>query len=365
MKKIISAALAATLAASMSVPAFAILTEDGEPVIQGDIMLLSESGETPVVMDEADGETPVIGEADEETPIVILPGPAEKQAKYSKTEADILRIMSDGEEESILYKHEDAEDTIQANITGIKIFDTEGNTKEFSDIEAGAKAIIFIDNTSETGDPAYIVIKGEEETGVSVDYFTVSETLGEYVDTQNFLAINLSEDTEIVDVDGNELTADDIADKYLMVFYDKMTMSIPAIANPSKIVVLGEEEAIDEPTEEPTDEPKYEYEFVVDGEDAITDENSVIIIPVRKYAEGLGLEVGWNGDDMSVTVGTIPMGVSFKIGENSYSKARMTPFTLETAPQLINDITYVPVSFFEQVLEAGVKIAKAVEEGLQ
>ena len=350
MKKIISAILAASMASAMTVPAFAVLTPDGEPVIQGDIMLLSEGEDTPVV----------IGEGDAETPIVILPGQTDTKPQYIKSEVEILRIMTDGEEESIMYKSEDSEDTVQTLVTGTKIFDIEGNKKEFSDIEVGKKAILFISIFKNSEIPDYIVIKGDEEVGVSVDKFSVSETLGEYVDTQNFLAINVSEDAEIVDVEGNELTKDDIADKYLMVFYDKMTMSIPAIANPSKIIVLGEDEAVDmpeiEPTEEPSDEPEYLYEINVDAVDII-EQDGVKTIPVRKYAEGLGLEVGWNGETVTVTVGTEQMGVSFKIGENSYSKAKMTPFVLEIAPQLINDTTYVPVSFFEQVLEAQVLTA--------
>ena len=357
MKKIVSAVLAMSVASAMSVPAFAVLTPDGEPVIQGDIMLLSEGTEA--------GEV-VIGEGDAQTPIIVLPSQSEEDPKYTKSEITVTdtRVYSGLGGTGIIY---DDDNIIMPGL----IFDINGNSKSEEDIKIGDELILFDDVNKDdyAGRPIaeYVVIKDSEvEMGVSVDYFTVSETLGEYVDTQNFLAINISEDTEIVDVEGNELTSDDIADKYLMVFYDKMTMSIPAIANPSKVIVLGDYEPAEaeptaepEATEEPAAEPVFDYEFVVDGEDAITDENGVIIIPVRKYAESLGLEVVWNGEDMSVTVGTIPMGVSFRIGENSYSKAKMTPFVLEVAPQLINDTTYVPVSFFEQVLNAGVKIAKA------
>ena len=360
MKKIITAALAISMIAAMSTPAFAILTENGEPVIQGDIMLLN-GAETPVDTGEV-----VIGEGNAETPIVILPGQTAAAPKYTKVDAKIVKVVTD--DKKVIYAAN--EDEIEASVAETVILDIEGNAKEFSDIEEDQEVYIFVD--SETGNPAYIVIKDEKiEANVAVDGFKVSETLGEYVDTQNFLAITVSEDTAIVDLDGNKLTADDIANKYLMVFYDKMTMSIPAITNPLKVIVLGDYEPVEaptvgiikvptaEPTEDLVAESVYDYEFVVDGADAITDENGVIIVPVRKYAEKIGLEVNWNGEDMSVTVGTIPMGVSFRIGENSYSKARMTPFTLEVAPQLINDTTYVPVSFFEQVLNAGVKIAKA------
>ena len=344
MKKIISAALAASLAASMSVPAFAILTEDGEPVIQGDIMLLS---------------------GDAETPVVVLPEETAAEPQYSKLEVEISKVVTDDDAEDIVYISDD--DEHQVSLDETVIFDIEGNVKEFTDIEAGQNVFVFIDNASETGDPAYIVIKDEKvESNVTVDGFTASETLGEYVDSQNFLAINVSEDTEIVDVEGNELTADDIVNKYLMVFYDKMTMSIPAIATPSKVIVLGDYEPAEKPeateapaeeTEEPIVASMYEYEISVNWEDII-EQDGVKLIPVRKYAEGVGLEVVWNGEDKSVTIGTVQMGVSFKIGENSYSKVKMTPFVLETAPQLINDTTYVPISFFEQVLGAKVDIAE-------
>ena len=355
MKKIISAIAVISLAATMCAPAFAILTPDGEPVIQGDIMLLSEGVEV--------GEG-VIGEGDVQTPIIVLPGQNVAAPRYTKAEVEIVRIMTDDEEKGIMYKTEDSDDAVQADVTETQIFDIEGNVKEFSDItEAGGKAYIFIDSESETEDIAYIVIKDEDvAVNVAVDGFTASQTLGEYVDTQNFLAINIGEDTEIVDVEGNELTADDVADKYLMVFYDKMTMSIPAIATPVKVIVLGDYEPAEEPTVEPEateepeeEEPVYAYVLTVNQDDIMMIDDTAYI-PVRKYAESLDLEVTWYDEDMSVTIGTVPMGVGFKIDENSYSKSKMTPFVLEGAPKLVEDTTYVPVSFFEQVLESKVEI---------
>ena len=356
MKKIISAVLAVAAVSAMSAPAFAVLTPDGEPVIQGDIMLLSEGVETGDV---------VAGEGDAETPIIILPGQTETAAPaYSKNEITVTAVEDadfDGATyENGLVSYEDG----SVRLTGTVIFDVNGELKATEDIKVGDIIVTFANIYKDTDIPDYAVIMDEETlTGVTVDEFTASETLGDYVDTQNFLAINIAEDTEIVDVEGNELTEEDITDKYLMVFYNAMTMSIPAIANPSKVIVLGDVVKVEDPTEEatpePTEEPavEYEYEISVNWEDII-EQDGVKLVPVRKYAESVDLEVAWNGEDMSVTIGTIPMGVSFKIGENSYSKARMTPFTLEIAPQLINDTTYVPVSFFEQVLEAKVDIAE-------
>ena len=355
MKKIISAALAASVAASMSIPALAVLTADGEPVIQGDIMLLNEGVEV--------GETVEAGEVVAGgAPVVILPGQTKTEPTYTRQDITVTAVedvtFGDVTYENGLVSYEDG----SVRLAGTVIFDINGEEKTTADIKEGDNLIIFNNKFKSSDIPDYAVITDEDVyMNVAVDGFTVSETLGDYVDTQNFLAITVSEDTEIVDVEGNELTADDIADKYLMVFYDKMTMSIPAIANPAKVIVLGDYEPADEPvaepTEEPVAEPEYAYEISVNWEDTIN-QDGVTLIPVRKYSESVGLEVAWNGEDKSVTIGTMPMGVSFKIGENSYSKSRMTPFTLEIAPQLINDTTYVPVSFFEQVLEAKVDIAE-------
>ena len=332
MKKIISAVAVAAVAASMSAPAFAVLTPDGEPVIQGYIMLLSEGVEEGKV---------VIGEGDAETPIVVLP-----------------------EVKEPLFTRQDVTVTADNSIDFSKymIFDIDGNAKTSEDLKEGDAVITFTNTSGDEADLNYAVITSEDvDMNVTVDGFTVSETLGEYVDSQNFLAINVSEDTEIVGLEGNKLTADDIADKLLMVFYDKMTMSIPAIATPSRVIVLGDYEPTVEPTaepeatEEPVVEPEYLYEINVNQDDIIT-QGEKVYIPVRKYAESLGFEVTWYGEDKSVSVGTEQMGVKFQIGVDSYSKVKMTPFVFGAAPQLINDTTYVPVEFFEQVLDTKVEI---------
>ena len=296
MKKIITMAVTAAMVASLGTAAFA--NEGDDIIVQGDLTTMSDAA-------------PVNDDA--------------QSMRFTASEGT---------------KSEIDEDTV--------IFDIEGNKKELSDVKEDDNLIIFLDGEK----AAYAVIKSEESiTNVMIDLFTKSETLGDFVDTQNNLSLNISEETDIADLDGNK--TEDIDGKYLMVFYDITTMSIPAITNPVKIIVLNEEAAqAPEATPEMNIEPietVYDYKMDIDSDDIITS-NNVNLIPVRKYAEGLGLEVTWNGDDMSVTIGTIPMGVMFKIGENSYSKSRMTPFVLEQEPVLINDTTYVPVSFFKEVL---------------
>ena len=146
----------------------------------------------------------------------------------------------------------------------------------------------------------------------------------------------------------NIVTVEDV--KYgteMLVYSDIATMSIPAVVNPTKVIILPEKAATDLES------------VIVNGEyvevKVIKDETGYKV-PVRFIAEAMGLEVGWDGNLNKVTVGTEPMGVNFSIGTNEYNKARMTPFTLSAEPVLIESRTYVPVDFFTEILEAKVKV---------
>lgn len=146
----------------------------------------------------------------------------------------------------------------------------------------------------------------------------------------------------------NIVTVEDV--KYgteMLVYSDVMSASIPAVVNPTKVIVLPEKTPVELES------------VIVNGEyidvKVVKDETGYKV-PVRFIAEAMGLEVGWDGTLSKVTVGTEPMGVNFSIGENSYNKARMTPFTLSAAPVLIESRTYVPVDFFTEVLETKVKV---------
>ena len=249
-------------------------------------------------------------------------------------------------------------------------FTAAGKTADISAVREGDRVSVFVDgNTPVTLQypakyPASYIVIGDENgfAGVDIDVYRESDSLGMYLNGAKTLALNVGEDTEIVPVDGSKIAIapSDLANRTLAVFYNMTTMSIPPITNPTRVVVLGDAEAPSTaPSEEVVQAPLYAYELTVAGKDIYKDENGVDMIPVRKYAEGLGLEVGWDGELQSVTVGTVPMGVHFRIGENSYAKARMAPFVLEAAPRLVGDTTYVPVSFFEQVLEAKVEILNA------
>ena len=121
----------------------------------------------------------------------------------------------------------------------------------------------------------------------------------------------------------------------------------------NRIVILPE---VTETVETP-------YAVTVNGEgiDAeILEKDGMWLVPVRAVAEKMGLEVKWNAELNAISVGTTPMGATFNIGENSYTKARMMPQTLSSAPVVEAERTYVPVDFFTEILEAQISIEDGV-----
>lgn len=79
------------------------------------------------------------------------------------------------------------------------------------------------------------------------------------------------------------------------------------------------------------------------------------MIPLRHVCEELLYEVIWRPDSQSVDI--LKDGVSITsitIGQNGYPRERLlisTTHTLESAPELVNGITYVPISFFDVIMD--------------
>lgn len=265
---------------------------------------------------------------------------AEDDVMLINAEEEVMLIS---EQKTSLYEREDVEADDKLDLTGAVIFNAKGELKTEADVKTGDVVALF-----KTEDKiAYAVILGAKdalETQVDIDTYSKSQTLGEFTNGAGTLALNLGE-TDITDLEGNKV--DSIEGKTVAVFYTISTMSIPAITNPDKVIVLADAD-VEAEDEDVAGVTTKEHKI---SKDLIVKEGEVSLVPVRKIAEELGFEVTWNGEDKSVTVGTIPMGVGFKIGENAFSKARMVPAKLEMAAKLIGDTTYVPMSFFLEILE--------------
>ncbi|NLT20449.1 MAG: DUF4163 domain-containing protein [Syntrophomonadaceae bacterium] len=99
---------------------------------------------------------------------------------------------------------------------------------------------------------------------------------------------------------------------------------------------------------------KDEGKIVIEGleiKTVINQETQVVMIPLRQVTEKLGYTITWDGADRSVELYKGARWTKVKVGENQYFFAKVAPFPLEAAPVIINDRTYVPVSFLERILQ--------------
>lgn len=93
------------------------------------------------------------------------------------------------------------------------------------------------------------------------------------------------------------------------------------------------------------------------------DKDGTKMVPLREVAEGiLGLEVKWINETHSVEIGSGPQWTSITIDRNSYFFARVAPFELSQAPELKDNLTYVPMEFFTEVLKYEVKSEPVVPD---
>ena len=140
----------------------------------------------------------------------------------------------------------------------------------------------------------------------------------------------------------------------VLLWYDMMTMSIPAYATSERVVVMAGnvmDVFNEEETEEVTEDGLYVNDVKITlAEDEVEyDNNGVKMLPLRTVAETLGFKVEWVNESQSIIVSNGAFSATIRIGtvEGGINKMRLV---LETAPILYNDCkTYVPASFFNEL----------------
>ncbi len=83
------------------------------------------------------------------------------------------------------------------------------------------------------------------------------------------------------------------------------------------------------------------------------------MIPIRAVAEAMGYKVSWAGDIIEVYSDTSKIKISFGIGQNTFQISqspgdKRLSYALEAPAELLNGITYVPISFFDQIMDMAV-----------
>jgi len=78
-----------------------------------------------------------------------------------------------------------------------------------------------------------------------------------------------------------------------------------------------------------------------------TENGGVVMVPLRVVADALSYDVSWNGYLRSVQLG---VGIHLWIDSTEVNFGRMAPIEISTAPIIVDNMTFVPLDFFRDVL---------------
>ena len=198
-----------------------------------------------------------------------------------------------------------------------------------------------------------MIVEFEGMKKIKVDRF------GEHlVSLDGTLKLDITDETEVVRQDGEPFTGD-LDNRDLAVYYDVSTKSIPALTTPGKVVVLSEEsvqkgfqrtddEVIDTDLPDLAGMEMVVEDRVIDAPAAYYNRDNTVMVPLRAIAEALGFNVGWHAEKQLVMLGD---SFTATIGKDAYvDMGRDNPISLGNAPELVDGRTFVPLSFFREVV---------------
>ncbi|MBR3791975.1 MAG: copper amine oxidase N-terminal domain-containing protein, partial [Clostridia bacterium] len=74
-------------------------------------------------------------------------------------------------------------------------------------------------------------------------------------------------------------------------------------------------------------------------------------IPLRAICEALGFTVNWINESRTIEIVDLPLYVTCSPDRDGYTFARTAPMLLGSAPLLIDDTTYVPLNFVDEIIK--------------
>lgn len=179
--------------------------------------------------------------------------------------------------------------------------------------------------------PEIVIINDEDKTGfVKVALF--DENL---ISLDNELKLTIDDKTVILNEKGDNISANDLSGKELMVFYTVSTKSIPAQTTPTKIIAL-------------TDLAK--KHLLEEAQSAIGDDYFMVdetkMIPIRKVAEHFGYKVEWKSESQAIEIRKQNHSFLVSIGKEQYGYNKSLGY-FKRAPEIKNSKTYVPEEFLD------------------
>ena len=176
--------------------------------------------------------------------------------------------------------------------------------------------------------PDVIIAQTEEVGTAQLDQFDEN-----YLNEKGDLVLNINEKTTITNLSGEKLTATDMINKQVIIFYEYVLESYPMQTGPSKVIVL--EKSDEELAKAIADFDHYEV-------------NGVTMIPLRLIAEQLGYKIEHNGNNIMLTKG--PVSFLVTIGEKMYGYNKSLRSFKEAPALLEYGKTYVPIELLNQLV---------------
>ena len=185
---------------------------------------------------------------------------------------------------------------------------------------------------------AVLVVRNENNPGAAFVGVVNKDGLA----SDGSVKLNIGDKAEIIrQSDGAKISVADaggagFGKRPIIAYYAVTTRSMPPQALVTKVAVLDKAGI-----------PLFVNGLRVYGAEAVIRPGGSVLVPLRAVVEAVGQTVEWNDAEQSVRVG---VAIYVKIGSDEYIVGRMAPLKLDAAAVLINSRTYVPVSFFESVL---------------
>ncbi len=284
-----------------------------------------------VVIEETATEEPV---EDIATPEEVIPS-YYRHAGSVSTVAENEIVITVGEDMVVTFATTDA--TLLYTIDGEKAEEVTHN----DEVIVLSKSPLMSRDIKEAA--AIIITNAEAQTSVYLDTFDMVD--GQLLSADGDLALNME-------------NAEEYAGKKLLVFYDMMTMSIPAQTAPIKVIEVAEV------LPEATDSVSVKFNI---GDSAININGEVIevekpyiagvgvtLVPMRVISEAFGAQVIWDENTKSVTVNHDGKKIVVTI-DSKVATVDGVEVALEEAPALTeNGFTMIPLRFISENLGAEV-----------
>lgn len=126
------------------------------------------------------------------------------------------------------------------------------------------------------------------------------------------------------------------------------------LLNSTAILTAGIMAAMPVMAEETADSKLYVNGKAIENAQALELKNdngeNTLFVPVRAICENLGFTVEWNDEARRVELTNLPSYITFYADKDGYTFAKTAAMPLGAKPQIVDDRTYVPSNFVEEIL---------------